>query len=71
MARPVAIVSMYIIFFAISIILPSTDANGNLLPAGTYFIFDGLIGARIYFAFIGIIGITAICLQRNIPESTD
>lgn len=71
MARPIAIVSMYVIFFVISIVLPCTDANGNLLPAGTYFIFDGLIGARIYFAFISIIGILSLCLQKNIPESTD
>lgn len=55
----------------LSFIVPSFDANQNLLPAGTYGPFDGVLGMRIIYLILFIVALVAWNLQRQLQESKD
>lgn len=62
---------IFILSLILSMVFPATDAAGNLLPAGTYGPFDGLLGTRIIFAMLFVVALIAWNLQRKLHESDD
>lgn len=62
---------IFLISLIFSVIFPTFNATGALLPAGTYGPFDGLFGMRLLFLILFVVALIAWNLQRKLQESRD